>query len=240
MQKRLMLAVTAGLVLSAGGVTAQEPSQEAVECPNPYGGGACLGPLDAGSYATRVFETPFSYTVPEGWANYEDEPGNFLLIPPGGTLDGVDAGTSDYLGVYQGVALANPDCTAAPGPAVRQPAAEMATTLAEREGLVVSEPAPVQVGGLSGYVIDIVGDPESDAACRVDDFPHPFVPLTIGAGPASLEHVQVSDLMTTRLYLLDHGETNIVIEVSDVTDAGGTADDYVPVIESIEFSTASS
>jgi hypothetical protein len=31
----------------------------------------------------------------------EDLPGNFLLVPPGSTLDGVNAGTSDDVGVYQ-------------------------------------------------------------------------------------------------------------------------------------------
>jgi len=36
----------------------------------------------------------------------------------------------------------------------------------------------------------------------------------------------------------DRGETNIAIEVTDVADAGGTADDYAPVIESIQFSVS--
>ena len=38
---------------------------------------------------------------------------------------------------------------------------------------------------------------------------------------------------TTRLYLLDHGLTNIVIEVSDVHASPGTLADYEPVIDAL-------
>jgi len=43
-----------------------------------------------------------------------------------------------------------------------------------------------------------------------------------------------------RLYLLDRGDTNVVIEVQDVATAPGTADDYQSVIDTIEFATAPS
>jgi hypothetical protein len=57
-------------------------------CPNPDGG-QCLGPIAAGTYSTVVFGPTITYTVPAGWANYEDLPGNFLLIPPGGDFAGI-------------------------------------------------------------------------------------------------------------------------------------------------------
>ena len=74
-------------------------------CPNPEGGpqNHCLGPLDPGAYTTTMFEPTLTYSVPQGWSNMEDLRGNFLLLPPGGALDGVNAGTSDYLGVYTSV-----------------------------------------------------------------------------------------------------------------------------------------
>ena len=40
---------------------------------------------------------------------------------------------------------------------------------------------------------------------------------------------------TTRLYLLDHGLMNIVIEVSDVHASPGTLADYEPVIDALDF-----
>jgi hypothetical protein len=61
----------------------------------PEHGGTCLGPLAAGTYATQVFGPRIVYTVPEGWTNGEDLPGNFLL-----QMEGDDR----YLGIYRNVA----------------------------------------------------------------------------------------------------------------------------------------
>ena len=210
-----------------------------VVCPNPTeDGGSCLGPLEAGTYRTTVFETPFTFTVPEGWANYEDLPGNVLLVPPGSDILGVDANTSDFVGVYQGVAVEDSNCQPRPEAGVGTSAEAMAAALASRPGIIVSDPVPVEVGGLSGLVIDIVTDSSSDAGCHLPDFPFPIVPLFIGMGPASLEHSQWGDGFTTRLYLLDRGDTNVVIEVSDVASAPGTADEYQSVLDTIVFSTS--
>jgi hypothetical protein len=214
------------------------PSSAPVTCPHPQGlvhGGECLGPLEAGTYRTTVFTVPITVTVPEGWANYEDLAGNFLLIPPGGSIEGVDAGTSDYIGIYAGFAVADADCVSAPAVGVGTTALEVVTALADRDGLVVTEPEPTSVGGLDGYVIDIVGELDTDAGCRVPDFPYAIIPLVIGTGPASLEHAQVGDLWTTRLTVLDGEAGNVGIEVSDVRDSAATADDYAGVIASIDF-----
>ena len=45
------------------------------------------------------------YSVPDpGWLNYEDTPGNFLLVPPGNDVNGLGTGASDFIGVYTSVA----------------------------------------------------------------------------------------------------------------------------------------
>ena len=85
------------------------PSPSLAACPNPEGG-ACLGPLTAGTYSTSELELGLTYTVSDGWGNYEDYPGGFLLVPPSGTLEGVNAGNSDYVGVGIGVAAASANC----------------------------------------------------------------------------------------------------------------------------------
>jgi hypothetical protein len=201
-------------------------------CPNPHGG-ACLGPLEPGTYRTSEFWTPITYTVPDGWANFEDLPGNFLLVPPGGSLDGVDAGTSDYVGVAMGVAVAA-ECEERPAMGVGTTADAMAAELGSREGLVVTEPVPVEVGGLSGVMIDIDLDPALTGGCFVPELSGTMWPLIIGRGPASLHHVQ-GPTFTTRLYLLDHGSTNVVIEVSDNVASPGSLADYEPVIDALVF-----
>jgi len=49
-------------------------------------GGPCLGELAPGTYMTTVFTPRITYTVTEGWANWEDLPGQVLLVPPGEKL----------------------------------------------------------------------------------------------------------------------------------------------------------
>lgn len=85
-------------------------------CPSVHGG-KCLGPLAAGTYTTTEFHPQLTYSVPAGWTNCEDLSGNFLLVPPGGTLDGVDAGTSDYVAAYSSAAPLK-RCASGPNAAV--------------------------------------------------------------------------------------------------------------------------
>lgn len=208
------------------------PSSSRATCPNPNGG-VCLGELVAGTYSTRFFQTPLSYTVPDGWGNYEDLLGNFLLVPPGGTLAGVDAGTSDYIGVYDGVAPASADCAQHPEPSVAKTPAAMAEWFAGHPGLVATDPRAVTVGGLEGSVIDLeIADGYTETPCPGLDLA--VVPLIIGDGPASLHHVVVGSL-TIRLFLLTApgGET-IAVEVDDLPD-GETLDALTEVVESMQF-----
>src|SRR6266550_6198677 len=79
-------ACSAGTSPTAIGSPSSNPSSS---CPNGNGG-KCLGPVEAGTYSTVEFRPQITYRVPSGWANYEDLPGNFLLVPPGGNLPGVD------------------------------------------------------------------------------------------------------------------------------------------------------
>ena len=76
----------------------------------------------------------------------------FLLLPPGGNLPGVDAGTSDYIGVYTSV---TPEGCAS-GPDSLLPRA-VAMCLAQQPTLQTTEPKGVDVGGLKGYVLDVKG-----------------------------------------------------------------------------------
>jgi hypothetical protein len=202
-------------------------------CPNADGG-SCLGPLAAGTYGSWVFWTPITYTVPDGWANFEDLPGEFLLVPPGSTLEGVGDGTSDSVGIYQGVAIPAADCEEVPEPGVGTSAEAMAAALSGRDGLVVSDPVSVTVGRLNGLRVDLAYAPGSDSGCHDPYFPLPFVPVIIGTGPADMDH-SVYEGLSTRLYLLDDEATNIVIEVADAGSSPGTFDDYAPVIDSIQF-----
>lgn len=215
-----------------------EASDEAstVVCPNPHGG-ACLGELDAGTYTTQVFETPLTYTVPEGWSNYEDLPGNFIVVPPSGSLDGIDAGTADYVGVYDGIAVADAECIERQQSGVDLTPAAMAAWFVEHEGLDTTSPTDVTVGGLEGVVVDLRIAESYTEGCPYEGYEGvPMVPMLIGAGPAEVHHVALGENVT-RLYLLEGQNGRVVaIEVSDVR-GGAELGELDSIVGEFVFST---
>lgn len=201
-------------------------------CPNPEGQ-ACLGPIASGTYTTRIFlHPPITYSVPAGWSNFEDTPGNFLLVPPGGDLAGIDAGTSDYVGIYSTVAAPN-GCESGTLPGVGSTAAEMAEWLAGNPGLVVSRRENVEIGGLSGFSLDLQMTPGWTQSCSYSNG-RPLVPLLIGVDRSALEHAVV-DRGKTRVYLLDNDGGALAVEVYDVDDDGRDLDTYSAVVEDMSF-----
>jgi hypothetical protein len=191
--------------------------------------------LDDKKYRTKSFRPQLTYAAVDGWSNMEDLPGNFLLLPPGRGVSGVDAGNVDYLGAYSGATVAAADCESASMPGVGLEPEAIATALAERPGLDVSEPRKVVVGGHRGLVIDIELEPGTKAGCKVEGN-LTIVPLFIGVGPASVEHAQIPGLRT-RLYVLDSGDSNIIIEVSDV-EGDERPFGFEPVVRSFRFAPA--
>jgi len=237
------LALAVGFLVAGVPAAALEPVDGphpsiAPTCPSPWDGGSCLGPLAAGTYRTTVFEDPFTFTVPEGWANFEDLPGQVLLLPPGGILQGVDAETSDYIGIDRPVGVGVAGGTNCDGiePGVGLDPASMAAALRTREGIHVTEPVPVEVAGLTGLMLDITDDPKSDAGCRDPEVSFPIKSIIAGMPPADFAH-SIGPGITMRLYLLARGDSNFVIEVDDVANGPGTFEDYVPIIDSIELVT---
>ncbi len=123
-----------------------------------------------------------------GWANYEDLPGNFSLLPPGGSPESAAAATSDSIGIVQGVGVGIPegtDCDALM-PGVGHDAASMAAAYKAYPGIIASDAVSVEVGGLTGIMIELTYDPASDAGCQPSDLPHRIRPFLVGTGPAAL------------------------------------------------------
>lgn len=199
------------------------------ECPNPHGG-VCLGPLDAGQYTTEQFSPTLTYSVPDGWDNEEDLSGNFLLVPPGGDLPGVDAGTSDYVGVYTGV-KASGGCQGVAS--AGDTPVQIADTIRADKDLEVTQPERTEVGGLTGLVMDITLARQPSENCPPFGDDGPAVPLILGVPPSSLDHAIVSGL-TMRLYLLAHNGGTLAIEVDDVKNGRNLAE-YSELIRHFDF-----
>ena len=130
---------------AAGTATAQTSDAEpAVACPNPHGG-QCLGRLEPGTYTTVSFAPAITYTVPAGWANGEDLPGNFQLQ----LNDDVR-----YLGIYKHANVPF-KCEEHPDLRLSQTVSDYTRWLRRHPLLHVTTPVPVSIGGLRGVYMDI-------------------------------------------------------------------------------------
>lgn len=225
----------AALIAAPNGATLDRPKQSAAfACPNPHGG-VCLGSLDAGTYSTTSFEPKFSYTVPEGWANSEDLPGNALLSRIDDPQEGAWGGS--YIGVYQNVRAPSP-CGEEAQPGVGTSAAELAAWYRTVPGLEIVGDAPVSVGGLSGILLDFRVSDGWTSQCPLDGVIH-AIPVIIGGGVSELHHV-IGAPLEMRLFLLDWEEGNVAIEVTAALEQHSLRD-YLGgagagvVVDSFEF-----
>ncbi len=188
---------SAGTSPTATGTPSSSPSSS---CPNGEGG-KCLGPLGAGTYTTVEFRPKLTYRVPTGWANYEDLAGNFLLVPPGGNLPGVNT-TSDFIGIYASIAADAQDCSGRPASGVGLSFSDIASWVTRQPGLSTTQPQQVVIGGLHGEVLDVRMTNGWTKACHYPGGTQPVVPLIVGIGTSGLDH-GIEPGIATRLYLLD-------------------------------------
>lgn len=222
-----------------GGPPAVTPlPQERPACP-VSAGGACLGRLTPlVTYRTSAFSPSITYSVPdESWFNYADQPGRFLLVPPGpeNTLPGVDRGTSDSLSAYVSVAAAEFDgatCTVVPVAGVPQDPDGLADWLRQRPELDTSPPLRVTVGGLSGVVMQVALAPGGGRVC-LDAADQPVAPMFLAPDVQR----RVVGGVVVRLYLLSYGGRVLAVEVDDVAAATGGLGDYSVVVEGLTFAT---
>lgn len=210
---------------------------EAAGCPNPHGG-ACLGALEAGEHRTTVFQPAIRYTVPTGWTNYEDLPGNFWLFQTADLASQESAVGGSYLGIYQDAAAAALDCTEAPQQGVGRTPEALVAWYQSVPSLTVTPPVPVTVGGLEGLQIDLAAVDGAEAGmCSYG--PYAGVPLIIGSGVSQLHHVLLDEL-EVRLVVLQRGEGNVTLEITNVTEQH-PSDDYraslQPILDSLVFAS---
>lgn len=219
----------------AGGPQEQAPISShtpgtAEACPNPEGG-SCLGQVSAGTYTTKVFMPTLTYTVPPDWWNYEDTPGNFLIVPPWGTLPGVNAGTSDYIGVYTHVAADS--CADVPRTDVAPTVRAISRSLTHMKYMTSTRPRMVKIGGLKGTVQDLtVPRDAGDKACNNG---LPGSPLIAGLPPSDLFHAVIPG-MVLRLYLLQYNGGALAIEIDDLlSNQGANLNALTKVVRRVRF-----
>ncbi len=201
-------------------------------CPNPHGG-SCLGRLAAGDYQTTTFNPQLSYTVPDGWTNMEDLPGNFwLYLQVDEAAQSTPRGGS-FLGIYSNVHAAAIDCREAWQNGIGTAPAELVSWYQSVPGLTVSDPVEVSVGGLDGLQIDLG---LQEGVCVIDDVRG--TPLIMGDGVSEFHH-GIGEGMDVRLVFLEwEDDGNITLEITNVHEQHTAAEfraQLQPIVDSLVF-----
>jgi hypothetical protein len=195
--------------------------------------GTCLGELTAGAHSTSTFRPQLTYTVPVGWTNYVDKSGIVNFVPPGGDWRGVDPEKSDFVGVMTNIAPAADGCSGAQS-AIHTPAA-YAHWVERQPGLAITRPAPVTLGGLPGYVVDIRVQKSWTKTCPWSQG-SPVVRVITGRAPTTpqLDHVVIAQPMVMRLYLLGYRNGTLGIEIDALKGSKRLAE-YTAVVKTFRF-----
>jgi hypothetical protein len=190
----------------------------------------CFGPLEEGTYMSQRFEPALTFTVPARWNNPYDTRGWFDLWTPGwsDTWDDPDD-PGIYLFDHPGLSLfrdvrPREGCSARVYATVGTSAIEVATWVAAHPGIAAGAPSPVEIGGLSGYQLD-VSIAETWRSCPIDGA-QATVPLF-----DQLSLIEHPGYATMRLIVLDLPDGgNVLIEID-----GKQVDAAMPVVRSFEF-----
>ena len=195
----------------------------------PVGGSDCLGPVDAGTYASVTFD-PFgtnrygqlNYTVPSGWAVTADSRSQLSLRP-------VDNDAGAGIEVWADAAVATAGCDGLPdAAAIGSPA--IAAALAAHEGLDASR-SETTVDGHDAQAVEAAVVDGWSQVCP-DEGDEPFVALLASrTGVPVSWTVGVSGQEEVRVILVDiaDGQTTAIV-------LRGTVEDADSVIGSIHFS----
>ena len=120
-----------------------------------------------GRHTSQIFQPAISFEVPDGWSNHEDEARGYVLYAPGSRPPESEFGARDKIAILPDVASSPKGCEA-PGPDVGESAQDIVRWMARRENLDVTAPAPVTVGGLDGFMVDVHLEPTAAPECFLD------------------------------------------------------------------------
>jgi hypothetical protein len=143
------------------------------DCRNPND--TCLGAIPAGTYVSTFLDVrsdpgqvrsagafgQLRYTVPDGWANMDDWPDDYSLIPAADYAGPIGEPTDEQttwhaLSVHARPApVGGEPCSTNPASDAAVSAAELAAYVAGHPALEATEPAPVTVGPLTGTMVDV-------------------------------------------------------------------------------------
>ena len=186
--------------------------------------------LPGGTYTSRAFAPPITYTLPDGWLIADDSPDYFALQPV----------TSDAIGIYvfrsPVAASQDADCPVTPAPGVGTTATDLTGWIRSLPGLVAVEPIVVTRGGLVGFQLDVAIVAGWTPSCPFANG-LPTVPLFVSTTTAGFRWV-VAGSERLRLTILDvPGAGTVVIDIDAFE--GSLMDGFLPaaapIVETMRF-----
>ena len=203
----------------------------------------CIGPVDAGTYGSQFID-PFvlgeawsprygavTYTVPGGWLNRSDFPGEFVLAPEGAPGSTQVAIVSDVV-----VSSRADNCSEDQDPDAGTTAEEIVAALS-RPGVTVSTPVAVTIGGLSGLRVDLALDEGWTTPCPwSEDRPYAmlFVDRPVESGFAWGLDADIQ--MRTFFLNIDEDRAILIdIETASAAEQADVVDEATAVVESFVF-----
>ena len=210
-------------------------------CPNEL----CLAELDAGTYQSQyivprldpgaAWEPDFgglTYSVPDGWANSNDGPDSFELVPASEMPPVAESNRRRNIGVFRQPSAMSQErpCSDEVVPGVGRAVDDLVAWLPTVPGLITTAPEPITIGGHSGQMLDIQLDPAWTASTCEGS----IEPIVAFLNPG----IAVGESQRIRLILLDLGDGDVVATGIWTRDQA-TFDTFVPeamqVIESFRF-----
>ena len=135
------------------------------DCLNPENW--CLGPLGSGQFASQYLEPhddgrrvfgALTYTVPDGWANFDDWPERYRLVHAADYLASSPperCDDCDQISLWVARRAAPEDCTEQPEESVGPTAAELVDWVVNHPGIVARRARVTNIGRTGHAIIDV-------------------------------------------------------------------------------------
>ena len=209
-----------------------EPSPAAVVVPSPTPTSAPAS--EAPASGDGGLAVSFVGSLPEGWS--QDNATTFS--------DGKDVAIEVL--ENRSVMSTKPECIYGPAQGIGTTALEVVNALATREGLDVAGPDPVQVGGLSGEVVDLRLTQDWTGSCPWWDQENPGIPMVPTFGAFDEKNYWLFSAVAgdelQRLYVFDApGGGNVVVYASaaNAEQWAANEDPISSIIAGLQFDTGS-
>ncbi len=189
----------------------------------------CIGALAPGRHTTGGIITPFSFDVPSGWTKPLDDRGVINLSHE----DYPDFVA--FIGIWPDWLIASQtSCSRQPEPGLGSTKDDIVNWLVGQPGVIVTGLQDVELGGLSGQVMDIRKNPDVTGACPTDFnmFTHTGTAVDDGGWWF------INDDARSRMYFLETGDghvVNIDIQTESPDDFNAFAELAQPVVDSFDF-----